>query len=100
MANASTLCESMFLSDFEKPTSTLLCILPHPSSARVSRVIVKPGDIKEEVATFFENLYKRENFLWPKLDGVPFPSVSKETQRWLEREFEVEEVKWKVSHVW
>lgn len=62
------------------------------SLRRGGKVTDKPKDIKEEVATLFESLYKRENFPQLKLDGVLFPSISVETQSWLERVFDVAEV--------
>lgn len=40
----------------------------------------------------FLNLYKGENVSRPSLEGIVFSSISQEPQRWLERDFEVEEV--------
>lgn len=55
---------------------------------RGGTVIERPADIKEEVANFFENLYKVD----PRLDGVSFPLISVENLKLLERDFEEEEV--------
>lgn len=67
--------------------------IDHIGNLRSSgRVIEKPEDIKEEIATFFDKLYRRNSFSRPKLDGVSFPSISAEDKSWLEKEFEVEEV--------
>lgn len=60
---------------------------------RGGSVIDSREDIKEETATFFEKLYKRESFLRPKLEGESLPSISSEAQRLLERDFQLEEVK-------
>lgn len=57
---------------------------------RGGRVVERPLDIKEEVAAFFESLYRGENVPRPKLEGVYFPSILVENQWWLEKEFEEE----------
>lgn len=56
------------------------------------RFFEQPEDINEEDAIFFENLFKWENVPWPTLEGIIFPSISKEARRWAERDFEDEEV--------
>lgn len=58
---------------------------------REKRVKEGSEDIKEEIASFFEILYKSENFDKPKLDGLSFPSIFVKMQDWLETEFEEEE---------
>lgn len=58
---------------------------------REKRVKEGSEDIKEEIASFFKNLYKSENFDKPKLDGLSFHSIFVKMQDWLEREFEEEE---------
>lgn len=42
-----------------------------------------PLEIKDEVARFFEDLYRSENVIRPMLDGVSFPSISSDMQSWL-----------------
>ncbi|KAJ8636875.1 hypothetical protein MRB53_011142 [Persea americana] len=54
------------------------------------RVLESPFAVKEAVARFFEDLYSGENVVRPKLDGVSFPSIPQDVQRWLEKEFEEE----------
>lgn len=43
------------------------------------RVLESPLEIKEEVACFFEDLYKNENVVRPKLDGISFPMIPLDT---------------------
>lgn len=43
---------------------------------RDGRTFEGPEIIKEEIANFFANLYKKENVFRPKLDGVHFPLIS------------------------
>ena len=47
---------------------------------RDGRVLDSPPEIKDEVARFFEDLYKGENFNRPKLDGVSFPMIPLEVK--------------------
>lgn len=54
------------------------------------RILVTLADIKEEVATLNENLYRRENLVHPKLDGLSFPPLTMVDQTWVERDFEEE----------
>lgn len=46
------------------------------------RILVTLADIKEEVATLNENLYRRENLVHPKLDGLSFPPLTMVDQTW------------------
>ena len=39
---------------------------------RDNRVLQEPTKMKEKVARFFENLYSREDFVRPTLDGIVF----------------------------
>ena len=49
-------------------------------------------EIKNEVVRFFKDLYKSENVIKSKLDGVYFPLIPHDVKIWLDREFEEEEV--------
>lgn len=40
------------------------------------RVLESPLELKDEVAHFFEDLYRSENVIGPTLDRVSFPSIS------------------------
>lgn len=42
--------------------------------------IVRPEEVKEVIASFFEDLYKGENYPRPRLDGVAFLMLPAETQ--------------------
>ncbi|XXG89385.1 hypothetical protein AAC387_Pa12g1395 [Persea americana] len=56
------------------------------------RILGSPFELKEAVARCFKNFYSGENVVRPKLDGVSFPSIPQDVQRWLEKEFGEEEV--------
>lgn len=38
-------------------------------------ILDKPAEMKEEVAKLFENLFRKEDFMRPTLNGVSFPSI-------------------------
>ena len=54
--------------------------------------IEKSKDVKEEIASFFENLYRREEFLRPNIDAISLPSIPVDHPSRLERDFEMEEI--------
>ena len=46
-------------------------------------------EVKNEIARFFEELYKGESVKRAKFDGLSFPKIPDEVHIWLEREFEL-----------
>lgn len=59
---------------------------------REGRIFEGPQAIKEEANKYFSLLYKKENLLRPKLEGVNFPFLSSECLRNLENYFEEDEI--------
>eukprot|EP00268_Persea_americana_P061285 TRINITY_DN7726_c0_g3_i1.p1 TRINITY_DN7726_c0_g3~~TRINITY_DN7726_c0_g3_i1.p1 ORF type:complete len:328 (-),score=59.63 TRINITY_DN7726_c0_g3_i1:2474-3457(-) len=59
---------------------------------RGGRILESPIEVNNEIACFFEELYKCERLKRAKLDELSFPKIPDEVQSWLEREFEDEEV--------
>ena len=59
---------------------------------RGGRAFKSPHEIKEEVVQFYEDLYKSDSSVRPKLDNLSFPFISSDTQSWLEKKFEEDEV--------
>lgn len=56
------------------------------------RTFESPHEVKEEVVHFFEDLYNCVGGAKPKLEGLSFPTVFSETQTWLKRVFNEDEV--------
>lgn len=48
---------------------------------REERFVENPGEVKEVIADFFENLYSEEDFHRPTLEGLHFPSISLEMKQ-------------------
>ena len=47
---------------------------------RGGRAFESPHEIKEEVAWFYEDLYKSDASVRPKFDGLSFPYISSYTR--------------------
>ena len=52
----------------------------------------KPAEIKEEIVSFFESLYCKDDFVRPTLDGIDFLVIQDDLKSCLERDFEDEEI--------
>lgn len=57
------------------------------------RILKDPQEIKDEVAHFYEELYKGDNGTRPKLGGISFPLISSKACWLLEREFKEEKAR-------
>ncbi|GKV29201.1 hypothetical protein SLEP1_g38147 [Rubroshorea leprosula] len=55
--------------------------------------LVEPTIMKEEIANFFENMFKEENYERPKLEGISFQQITEQENASLVAPFSEDEIK-------
>lgn len=63
----------------------------HCNIGRLGLKVVKT--FLSTIVDFFSSLYSGEYRFWPRLDNLTFTGLNEERAGWLEREFEVDEIK-------